>query len=135
MARIYKLEKGTSLTDGILTIAKKEKVRTARVEAIGGVNSLQLAFFNHEEKRYEERKFEEFMEVTSLLGNITLKDGKPFLHMHGTFGRRDSSVIGGHLVSATVFPMLEVVITPTKNTANRRFDEETGLNVIYKVEG
>ncbi|MDV3276920.1 MAG: DUF296 domain-containing protein [Nitrososphaerales archaeon] len=134
MARIYKLEKGMGITDEILRIAKKEKIRTARVEAIGGVNKLELAFFNHEEKKYEKRKFNEFMEVTSLLGNITLKDGKPFLHMHGTFGRRDSSVVGGHLVSGSVFPMLEAIITPTKNRAKRRFDEEMGLNVIYKVE-
>jgi predicted DNA-binding protein with PD1-like motif len=135
MARIYKLEKGASLTDEILKIAKKERIKTARVEAIGGVDKLELAFFNHEQKRYEEHKFDEFTEVTSLLGNITVKDGKPFLHMHGTFGRRDNSVIGGHLISARVFPFLEIIITPTKNRAKRRFDEETGLNAIYKIEG
>lgn len=67
------------------------------------------------------------------MGNITLKDGKPFLHLHGTFGRRDMSVIGGHVISATVFPLLEAVITPTANRALRRFDEKVGLNAIYKI--
>lgn len=135
MARIYKLEKGTSMTDEILTLAKKERIKTARVEAIGTVNKLKIAFFNHESKTYEEHEYEEQLEVTGIIGNVTLKDGLPFLHLHGTFGRRDLSVIGGHIISATVSPLLEVVITPTENTATRRFNEELGLNTICRIEG
>ena len=134
MAKIYALKAGTSLTDEILRIAAKERIRTARVEAIGGVNKLRLAYFNHETKKYEEHDFDEFLELTGMLGNITQKDGKPFLHAHCTFGRRDMSVVGGHLMSATVFPLAEVVITKTLNRATRRFDEKTGLNLIYKIE-
>jgi predicted DNA-binding protein with PD1-like motif len=134
MAKIYALKAGRSLTKELLRIAKKERIRTARFEAIGGVNRLRLAYFNHTMRKYEEHQFEEFLEVTGMLGNITQKDGKPFLHAHGTFGRRDTSVVGGHLVSATVFPLMEVVITPTQNKAKRRLDEKSGLNVIYKVE-
>ena len=134
MAKIYALKAGTSLTDEILRIAAKERIKTAKVEAIGGVNKLRLAYFNHETKKYEEHDFDEFLEITGMLGNITQKDGKPFLHAHCTFGRRDMSVVGGHLMSATVFPLAEVVITKTLNRATRRFDEKTGLNLIYKIE-
>ncbi len=134
MARIYSLKSGASVVDEILKIASREKIRTARVEAIGGVKELKIAFFNHHAKKYEEHVYREFLEVTGITGNITQKDKKPFLHAHGTFGRKDASVVGGHLVSAKVFPLLEVVITPTKNRATRRFDPETGLNVIYKIE-
>ncbi len=134
MAKIHALKAGTSLTDEILRIARKEGIRTARVEAIGGVNKLKIAYYNHSTKKYEEHDFEEFLEVTGMLGNITQKDGKPFLHAHCTFGRRDMSVIGGHLISATVFPLMEVVITPTQNRGTRRFDEKLGLNVIYRIE-
>ena len=134
MARIHALKAGTSLTDEILRIATEEKIKTARVEAIGGVKRLRLAYFNHTKKKYEEHDYSEFLEVTGLLGNITQRGGKPFLHAHCTFGRNDMSVLGGHLISATVFPLMEVVITRTKNKALRRFDAETGLSVIYKIE-
>jgi len=133
MAKIYNLKAGARIPDDILAIAKTEKIFTARVEAIGGVEELRLAYFNRRTKRYEERDFKEFLEVTGILGNVTLKDGKPFLHIHGTFGRRDLSALAGHVMTAKVFPLLEVVITPTKNRALRRFDDEMGLNVIYKV--
>lgn len=132
MARIYSLKAGAKVPDDIVAITTKEKIPTARVEAIGGVKRLRLAYFNHESKKYEEHEYREFLEVTSILGNITLKDGKPFLHIHGTFGRKDLSVIAGHVMAATVFPLLEVVITPTRNRALRRFDDKLGLNVIYE---
>jgi len=133
VAKLYSLPKGSRIPDEILKIAGRDKVRTASVEAIGGVRELRLAYFNHGSKRYEEHDYKEFLEVTGLAGNITLKDGKPFLHAHATFGRRDLTVLAGHVVSATVFPLLEVTITPTTNTAQRKFDDETGLNLIYKA--
>jgi hypothetical protein len=133
VARIYNLPRGTSLADGVLAIAEEEGIKTALVSAIGGVDRLTLAYFNCEKRMYEEHVYAEFFEATSILGNITQKDGKAFLHAHGTFGRQDLSVIGGHVVSASVFPLMEVVITPTENTALRRFDDEVGVNAIYRT--
>ena len=130
MAKIYSLKAGAKVPEDIVAIAARERILTARVEAIGGVNDLRLAYFNHVSKKYEEHDFHEFLEVTSILGNITLKDRRPFLHIHGTFGRKDLSVLAGHVMAATVFPLLEVVVTPTKNRALRKFDQELGLNVI-----
>jgi hypothetical protein len=134
LAKIYSMRGGSKIPDDILAIAKKEKIATAKVEAIGGVEELRLAYFNREARCYEEHDFREFLEVTSLLGNITTKDGQAFLHIHGNFGRRDLSAIAGHVISARVYPLLELVITPTTNRALRRFDVELGLNVIYKVQ-
>ena len=133
MANIFGLRAGARIPEDILKIARREKLSTAKVEAIGGVDKLRLAYYNSRTMKYEEHDYDEFLEVTSVLGNITSKEGKPFLHVHGTFGRQDMSVIGGHVMSARVMPILEVVMIPTKNRALRRFDEEMGLNVIYKT--
>jgi predicted DNA-binding protein with PD1-like motif len=103
------------------------------VVGIGGVEGLTIAYFNRAKKRYEEHHYDEFMEVTSLLGNITLKDGEPYLHVHGTFGRKDMSVIGGHVIRATVSPTLEIMIAPIARKALRKFDERSGLNLIYRT--
>ncbi len=133
MAKIYRLKSGDKVHEGILRIARKEKIKTARVEAIGGLGRAKIAFFNHKTKRYEEHLYEENLEATSILGNITLMDGAPYLHLHANLGRQDMSVVGGHLVSADVHPFLEVVITDTKNRALRKFDEKLGLNAVYKT--
>jgi predicted DNA-binding protein with PD1-like motif len=133
LAKLYSFKAGARIPDDIISIAGAEKISTARFEAIGGVDRLRLAYFNHRARKYEEHDYAEFLEVTTLLGNVTVKDGKPFLHVHGNFGRKDRSVIGGHVMSARVFPILEAVLTPTTNRALRRFDDDLGLNVIYKT--
>jgi predicted DNA-binding protein with PD1-like motif len=130
VTNLRKLEAGAVIPDAILQIAAREKIRTAIIEAIGGVDRLTLGYYNRLARKYEEHSYRGFMEVTSLIGNVTEKAGKPFLHAHGTFGMRDMSVIGGHVIRATVFPTLEFTITPTTNRATRRFDERTGLNLI-----
>ena len=130
MAKVFSLRAGSKVPDDVLAIAAREKIRTAQVTAIGGVSRAKIAYFDRGSRKYEEREFREQMEVTGLTGDLTLKDGKPFLHAHATFGRRDLSVLGGHVVSADVWPLLEVVIVPARNLARRRFDEGLGLYVI-----
>jgi uncharacterized protein len=130
LAKIYSFKAGARIPDDVVAAAKKDEVKTSLVSAIGGVRELKLGYFNQKTKKYEEHDYREELEVTSLLGNITIKEGEPFLHVHGTFGRRDMSVIGGHVVSATVSPLLELVVTPTKNRGVRRFDEAIGLFAI-----
>lgn len=132
MAKIYSLKAGSKVPDDVLELAFRDKVRTALLAAIGGVNELTVAYFNQRTKKYENHEYREGLEVTSLLGNLTTKDGKPYVHVHGTFGRKDMSVIGGHVVAARVSPLLELVVTPTSNRATRLFDEGWGLNVIAK---
>lgn len=130
MAKIYSLKAGARIPEDVLAVASREKIGTALVTAIGGVKGATLAYFDRRTKKYEEHVYSEQMEVTSLIGDITFKDGELFLHAHGTFGRRDMSVIGGHVVTASVWPLLEVVLAPTKNRAARKFDEGTRLYVI-----
>ena len=133
LVKIYSLRAGSKIPEDIAAIASRDKTRTALLSAIGGVSKVKIAYFNKRTKKYEEHDFDEELEVTSLIGNVTTKDGMPFVHVHGTFGRRDLSVLGGHVVSATVSPLLELVVTPTANRALRRFDEGVGLNVIYST--
>ncbi len=108
-------------------------MKTARVEAIGTLRKAKVAYYNNRNtKKYEEHLYNENMEVTSMLGDITMMERKPFLHLHANLGRKDMSG-GGHLVSAEVHPFLEVVFTPASNLASRRYDETLNLNAIYDI--
>lgn len=129
-AKLHVLRRGARLPEDLLAIARKERTRTASIQAIGGVERLRLAYYNRRTKKYEHKDFAEQMEAMSILGNVANMEGEPFLHLHGTFGRRDMSVVGGHIMTARIFPLLEVVISPTRNSAVRVFDEATKLNVL-----
>ena len=70
------------------------------------------------------------MEISNLIGNISTKDGELYLHIHATFGRRDYTCIGGHLMSAVLNGACELVVEDFgKGTVGRKFDPETGLNL------
>jgi predicted DNA-binding protein with PD1-like motif len=70
------------------------------------------------------------VEVLSLLGDVTLDEGKPKLHAHVVIGKADASAHGGHLVEGFVRPTLEVVMTETPSYLRRRFDSDFGLPLI-----
>jgi uncharacterized protein len=128
------LPAGAVIPDELMAIAAREHVKTAAIAAIGGVDSLTLGYFDRRKKAYQLHEYRGFMEVTSLQGNVTQKDGKPFIHLHGTFGKKDMTLVAGHVIRAKVFPTLELVIESTSNTATRKFDRGTGLNLIYHSE-
>ena len=69
------------------------------------------------------------MEISSLVGNISEKDGEVYLHLHANFGRKDYTVVGGHLLSCVLNGACELVVTRFHCKVGRRFDEETGLNL------
>ncbi len=135
MARIYLLRKGESVTESIQRIAKTGNIQTAQITGIGAVGQARIAYYNHDSKQYEVHDYDEHMEVTSMTANVTLSDGKPFLHLHVNLGRRDMSVIGRHLMSAIADPFLEIVITETGNRAIRRYDTDLNLTPISEIEG
>ena len=99
------------------------------VSGLGAVNTATLRFLNPETKRYVDKTFDEQMEISSLVGNISAKDGKVYLHVHTNFGRSDYSVIGGHLLCATINGACELIVTRFHCQVDRRYDEETGLNM------
>ena len=68
------------------------------------------------------------LEILSCTGNISIKEGRPFVHAHIMLADIHGATIGGHLFSDTVvfageIEIVELVGTPLE----RRHDEVTGL--------
>ncbi len=104
-------------------------IRAGEVSGIGAVCSATLRFLNPATKAYVDRTFEEQMEISSLVGNISEKDGKPYLHLHVNLGRSDYSVVGGHMLTCRINGACELFVTRYDCRLGRRFDEKTGLNL------
>ena len=70
--------------------------------------------------------------MTSLDGNLTYYEGKPYLHLHATFAYREDGeirLISGHLLKANVGLTGEIVITLANGKIGRKFIEELGIRV------
>jgi len=127
---ILSLDNHVEITAALLAFCKEKHILCGQVSGLGAVNSATFRFLDPATMKYVDHTFDEQMEITNLTGNISQKDGQPYLHLHITASRRDYSCIGGHLLSATINGACELLVEDFCLTqAGRRADEETGLNL------
>ena len=102
----------------------------ASVEALGAADHVVIGLYDVEAKQYHRHTFDEPMEITSLLGNVSTKDGETYLHLHINLCRADMSVIGGHLNECRISATCEMIVRKLDGTVERKLDEAvTGLNL------
>jgi len=123
------LERGEEVIESLTRFVTEKGMEGGEIRGIGGVKDVLLGFYDIERKEYLKRRFDDFFELLSLTGNITLVDGKPFCHLHATLSGRDYKAIGGHLFEATISVTGEFFIR-VESKLIRKFDETTGLNLI-----
>lgn len=123
-------EAGDEPMGGLQDFAREKNLTAARFTAIGAFQEVKLAYFDWEKKSYQDIPVNEQVEVLTMTGDISLKDGQPKVHAHLIVGRSDGTTRGGHLKSAIVRPTLEVMLTESPATLRRRFDDNSGLALI-----
>ena len=128
---VLSLDNHVSIVEALTAFCEKRKIKAGAVSGIGAISSATFRFLDPATKQYVDKTFDEQMEITNLTGNLSYKDGKPYLHLHATAGRRDYSCVGGHLLDARVNGACELIVEWfTMHVFGRRFDEETGLNLF-----
>src|SRR5918911_674764 len=132
---IVRLESGENAIEALTQFLEQEGIEFANLSAAGAVSSVRLGYWNAGRHEYEYRELNEQMEVVSFQGNAALKDGSPFLHLHGAFAREDFSVVGGHIKEARVHPTLEVWLRTEDMAVRRSRDPETGLDLLDLKSG
>jgi predicted DNA-binding protein with PD1-like motif len=108
-------------------------IHWATLHGIGAVEDIEIGYYDLEEREYVFRREMGPFEVASMDGNITEIDGEePVVHAHAVLSRCDQNLecIGGHLRRAVVAVTLEIVMWEVTQPLIRRYDEETGLNLI-----
>ncbi|HMK57035.1 MAG TPA: PPC domain-containing DNA-binding protein [Dissulfurispiraceae bacterium] len=122
------LSRGEDLLKGLTAVLNKKNITCGCITGIGAVTQARIAYFNHAQKRYEELFLQQGMEILSLTGNISQKDGVIFPHIHVVLSGSDFKAIGGHLLDETLVYAFEYEILQFEGTPFvRKFDDDTGL--------
>lgn len=127
---VARLEVGEEVIASLSDIAEREGVTFAEVSGIGAADEIAVSVYDVKAKKYFDNEFREPMEITSLLGTVSEKDGAPYIHIHATAGRADGVVIGGHLKRAVISATCELVLHTVYGRVPRFYDERTGLNLM-----
>ncbi len=124
---ILKIEKGEEFISTLGAFCAQEGIRTAHFSGIGAAKDISCGYYALDEKRYYFTHYPELVEVVSLTGNVALKEGKPFVHVHGIFTGTDNQAFGGHIEHMTSGIVLEIVLHALPAAVEREYDAEIGL--------
>jgi predicted DNA-binding protein with PD1-like motif len=124
-------ETGDEILSSLKSFAADEGLSGSSFKAIGALSHVELGWFNWETRKYQtSANFDEQVELLSLIGDIALKDAKPEIHAHLVVGRSDGTAHGGHLLSATVRPTCELILTESPEHLRKQIDPESGIALI-----
>jgi len=128
------VDRGEELHTQLNNWAQQSSCKSAWLTGLGGASGITLGYYDLAGKTYHWQTFDEELEILSLTGNLSIVDGQPFWHIHGTFGRADYSVIGGRIKELTIGLTGELHITPLAPDITREYDAATGLKLLCPLQ-
>lgn len=125
-----RLEVGEELLASIAALCERENIKYAEVSGIGAVSGAVVGLFSVADKKYYSTELAGPLEMVSLSGSVTEKDGKAYLHLHASFSDDKCRCFGGHLNSAVIGVTGEIFLRRIEGSLGRRINPETGLNIF-----
>lgn len=134
-AIVARLEDGDDIIESIAEIAKKEDIRSAVFNLIGGIQSGNIVVGPEEETLPPKPVWRDIRESNEVLGVGTIfwQEDEPKIHFHGSFGKRDAVKVGCLRGTSQTFLVLEVIIFEIEGIdAKRELDQKSGI-VLLKL--
>ncbi len=122
-----RLDKGLDLAEQITNLASTAGIETAAFTAIGALSRAELSYYNQEKKEYQNFRVDHPVELVSCLGDISIRDSRPFVHVHASLADSKGNMVGGHLIRGEVFAAELYLIDLSGEKLVREHDPETGL--------
>lgn len=134
-----RLDRGDDLEEALLKVCSESSVRCGELRLLGALSHVELCAYDQKKLSYSpSRKFSGNLEILTILGNVSEKNGVRSLHLHATLARDTDNgieVIGGHLLSGKVFAVEYTIQTCEDLILRRSMDEKTGLSLwTEKIE-
>ena len=127
---VFRLPHGSDILEFLTGFCAKRKVRAGTVRLIGATSEVTLGYYDQVSHDYHTRSFRQEMEILSCIGNVSLKGGKPFLHLHASMGDTELRVWGGHLFPGSKVFSAEACVTELLGPElSRKQDPQTGLHL------
>ncbi|USN48255.1 MAG: DNA-binding protein [Pseudobdellovibrionaceae bacterium] len=127
------LEKGEKVAEKLTQAAEEYNWKGGELHAIGALKDVELGYYDAEKKEYIRKTFVDEYELISMHGNVSLKNGDPYVHIHASLGDRDFAVFGGHVFEAVVAVTFEAFVVPFGQMPVREFSPNIGLDLICRL--
>ena len=125
-----RLPHGQDLIAAIENFCQEASLQMATFSLIGAVTSFTIGAYDQKQQVYITATEKAAFEIVTCTGNISLMDGKPFVHAHIVLGDPEGRLVGGHLFSETVIYAGEISLQELAGKPlERAHDQTTGLSL------
>jgi len=127
---LLRIKPDEELFASLIEFAQKNKIKSGFFYGIGACSECEIGRYNEKKKDYDWFKFKKQLEVGSLIGNLTYKEGHYYLHIHAVLGDKNLKTISGHLRRLIVFPTCEIMFFAFNSKIERKYNPLTNLFLI-----
>ncbi|MCD4827821.1 MAG: DNA-binding protein [Candidatus Cloacimonetes bacterium] len=127
---VLRFDPGEEIMHELTAFCAEQGIATAELRGIGAARRIRAGLFNTTSREYVDKTFEGEFEITSLLGNITRKEGGIFAHVHISFANEQLQLFGGHLFECEISATCEIVLRPLAASIERTGKASIGLHTI-----
>lgn len=125
---LTRLRKGQDLVAELTRVCKENDITRGTVQVIGALEKAELGYYNQQTFKYEAHPVDKNVELLAGMGNISMKDGEVFVHLHLTLSDDTGAALGGHAMEGCIIFAAEAFIREVKGAPlNRVYDEPTKL--------
>jgi predicted DNA-binding protein with PD1-like motif len=130
---LIRADQNSDLIQFLEALAEQKHIDAATFTAIGALKYAELGFFDQQKQEYQKVVLDSPHEIAGCIGNISLKNEKPFVHAHATLGDKFGNTKSGHLIKGIVFAAEIYLCKLSGQRLERKYDEDTNLS-LWEVE-
>ncbi len=134
---VVRFEHGDDILEGLSALAEKEELAAAVFYLLGGLKEGRIVAGPEREEMPPEPVWREIAESheTVGVGTIFRHDGKPAIHFHGVYGKRDAVKAGCLRENAKAFIVMEAVVLEMEGIAAKRERDAISGMVLLDLKG
>ncbi len=100
---VFRVPNGAELLNYLNEYAEKNDILVGVVNVIGSLFDVKIGYFDVEKDEYKVIPLKGFYELAAGIGDISVKEQKPFTHLHVVLGDSNGKSYAGHLIEGKVF--------------------------------
>ena len=110
---------GDEIVSGLNELVAKHHITSGHITGIGGLApGALLGWGDPDVGGFRKIEIKDKTEIVSLIGEISMRNGEPFVHVHMIVGSADGSTKAGHLLEAHISPLGEITVVATSIAAH-----------------
>jgi predicted DNA-binding protein with PD1-like motif len=110
---------GDEILSGLYDLVAKHHITSGHIMGIGGLApGALLGWGDPEVGGFKKVEIKDKTEIVSLTGDISMRNGEPYVHVHMVVGSSDGSTKAGHLLEAHIAPVGELTVVATSMGAH-----------------